>query len=163
MPPSASTSRTKCPLAMPPTAGLHDICAIRSTLSVYSAVFRPMRAQATAASHPACPAPTTTMSNCSVNCIDLSFYRFMSAEKAFVAFPCETLCPLWLAFEPSPRRAQSFTEEEHRGLLSWGSVGERRFLPTGGGKVPIACPCFVVVGATVIADGGITPVIHANL
>src|SRR5215475_14453907 len=69
MPPSASTSRTKWPLAMPPTAGLHDICAIRSTLSVYSAVFSPMRAQATAASQPACPAPTTTTSKCSVNCI----------------------------------------------------------------------------------------------
>src|ERR1700722_1922984 len=69
MPPSASTSRTKCPLAIPPTAGLHDICAIRSTFSVNRAVFRPMRAAAVAASHPACPAPTTTTSNCSVNCI----------------------------------------------------------------------------------------------
>src|SRR5579863_8792692 len=69
IPPRASTSRTKCPLAMPPTAGLHDICAIRSTLRVYSAVLRPMRAAAIAASHPAWPAPTTTTSNCSVNCI----------------------------------------------------------------------------------------------
>jgi hypothetical protein len=31
-------------LAMPPIAGLHDICAIRSTFRVYSAVFNPMRA-----------------------------------------------------------------------------------------------------------------------
>src|SRR5579864_8482980 len=62
MPPSASTSRTRCPLAMPPTAGLQDIWAIRSTLSVYSAVFRPIRAAAIAASQPACPAPTTTTS-----------------------------------------------------------------------------------------------------
>ena len=67
MPPSASTSRTKCPFAMPPIAGLHDICAIKSTLSVNRAVFSPMRAAAIAASHPAWPAPTTTTSNCSVN------------------------------------------------------------------------------------------------
>src|SRR5438270_10613755 len=65
-PPSASTSRTRWPLAMPPTAGLQDICAIRSTLSVNNAVFKPMRAQAIAASHPACPAPTTTTSYCYV-------------------------------------------------------------------------------------------------
>ena len=32
MPPRASISRTMCPLAMPPTAGLQDICAIRSAL-----------------------------------------------------------------------------------------------------------------------------------
>ena len=62
MPPSASTSRTRCPLAMPPMAGLHDICAMRSTFSVKSAVFRPMRAAAIAASQPAWPAPTTTTS-----------------------------------------------------------------------------------------------------
>src|SRR5581483_11962449 len=69
IPPSASISRTRCPLAIPPTAGLHDICAIRSTFSVYSAVFSPMRAAAIAASCPACPAPTTTTSNCSSNFI----------------------------------------------------------------------------------------------
>src|SRR5208337_3482469 len=66
-PPSASTSRTRCPLAMPPTAGLHDICAIRSTLRVNSAVFRPMRAAAMAASQPAWPAPAMTTSYVSVN------------------------------------------------------------------------------------------------
>src|SRR4051812_21534497 len=66
MPPSASTSRTRCPFAMPPTAGLHDICAIKSTLSVNRAVRRPMRAEAIAASHPAWPAPTTTTSYCSL-------------------------------------------------------------------------------------------------
>ncbi len=67
MPPSASTSRTRWPLAMPPTAGLHDICAIKSRLSVNRAVFSPRRAAAMAASHPACPAPTTTTSYCSLN------------------------------------------------------------------------------------------------
>ena len=65
-PPSASTSRTRWPLAMPPMAGLQDICAMRSRLSVKSAVRRPMRAAAMAASQPACPAPTTTTSYCSV-------------------------------------------------------------------------------------------------
>ncbi len=73
MPPSASTSRTRCPLAIPPIAGLHDICAIRSRFRLNNAVRRPMRAAAIAASHPACPAPTTTMSYCSVNGITLLF------------------------------------------------------------------------------------------
>src|SRR5690242_16520668 len=82
MPPSASTSRTRCPLAMPPTAGLHDICAIRSTFSVYSAVRRPMRAAAIAASQPACPAPTTTTSYCSVNCI--SFMETTPHPRAYI-------------------------------------------------------------------------------
>jgi hypothetical protein len=38
---------------------------------VISAVFSPMRAAAIAASHPACPAPTTTTSYCSVNAIQI--------------------------------------------------------------------------------------------
>ena len=66
-PPRASISRTRWPLAMPPIAGLHDICAIRSRFIVTMAVFSPMRAHARAASHPACPAPTTTTSY--VSCI----------------------------------------------------------------------------------------------
>src|SRR5580698_1105124 len=59
---------------MPPIAGLQDICAIRSRFMVMIAVFRPMRAAAMAASQPACPAPTTATSNCSVNDIALLFY-----------------------------------------------------------------------------------------
>src|SRR5713226_1562911 len=47
---------------MPPTAGLQDICAIKSRFMVIIAVRRPIRAQARAASQPACPAPTTMMS-----------------------------------------------------------------------------------------------------
>lgn len=43
-------------------AGLHDICAIRSAFMVIMAVRKPIRAQARAASHPACPPPTTTTS-----------------------------------------------------------------------------------------------------
>ena len=38
---------------------------------VMSAVFMPMREAAIAASHPACPAPTTTTSYCSVKAIQL--------------------------------------------------------------------------------------------
>src|SRR5690242_11306767 len=76
IPPSASTSRTRWPLAIPPTAGLQDIWAIRSTFSVNRAVFSPMRAAAIAASQPACPAPTTTTSYCSVNFSTVPvFYR----------------------------------------------------------------------------------------
>src|SRR6185436_11528775 len=61
-PPSASISRTRCPLAIPPMAGLQLICAIRSRFMVTMAVRRPMRAQARAASQPAWPAPMTTTS-----------------------------------------------------------------------------------------------------
>ena len=50
----------------------HDICAIRSRFSVNIAVRRPMRAAAAAASQPACPAPTTRTSNCSLNVTDSS-------------------------------------------------------------------------------------------
>src|SRR5690348_1179400 len=84
-PPRASTSRTRCPFAIPPTAGLQDIWAIRSTLSVKRAVFRPIRAQAIEASQPACPAPTTTTSYCSVNdiCYPL-FYLFGNRRAEFV-------------------------------------------------------------------------------
>src|SRR5579863_4685320 len=71
MPPSASTSRTRWPLATPPTAGLQLIWAMRSRFMVISAVLRPMRAAAIAASQPACPAPTTTTSYCSVKAICL--------------------------------------------------------------------------------------------
>ena len=73
IPPSASTSLTRCPLAMPPMAGFYDIWAIRSRLKLNSAVRRPIRAEAIAASHPACPAPTTTMSYCSVNAMTVLF------------------------------------------------------------------------------------------
>ena len=53
MPPSASISRTRWPLATPPTAGLQLIWAIRSRFMVTSAVLSPMRAAAIAASQPA--------------------------------------------------------------------------------------------------------------
>ena len=61
-PPSASISRTICPLAIPPTAGLQLICAILFMSIVTRHVLAPMRAAALAASQPAWPAPTTTTS-----------------------------------------------------------------------------------------------------
>ena len=73
MPPRASTSRTRWPLATPPTAGLQLIWAMRSRFMVMSAVLRPMRAAAMAASQPAWPAPTTTTSYCSVKAIQFYF------------------------------------------------------------------------------------------
>src|SRR5581483_3494969 len=91
IPPKASTSRTKCPLAIPPTAGLHDICAIRSTFSVKRAVFNPMRAADMAASQPACPAPTTTTSYCSVN-FNTGLISILQAKRADLqelGLPCK--------------------------------------------------------------------------
>ena len=61
-PPKASISRTICPLAIPPMAGLHDICAILFISMVTRQVFAPMLAEAVAASHPACPPPITITS-----------------------------------------------------------------------------------------------------
>src|SRR5262249_25423411 len=58
-PPRASSSRTRCPLAVPPIAGLQLISAIRSRLRVMPSVRNPSRAQTSAASQPACPSPTT--------------------------------------------------------------------------------------------------------
>jgi len=52
-PPRASISRTICPLATPPMAGLQLIWATVSQFMVSSAVRRPMRAAASAASQPA--------------------------------------------------------------------------------------------------------------
>ena len=61
-PPKASISRTICPFAIPPTAGLQLIWAILFMSMVIRQVRAPMRAAAEAASHPACPAPMTTTS-----------------------------------------------------------------------------------------------------
>ena len=61
-PPMASISRTIWPLAIPPMAGLHDICAILFISIVTRQVFAPILAEAQAASHPACPPPITSTS-----------------------------------------------------------------------------------------------------
>jgi hypothetical protein len=58
-PPSASTSRTRWPLPIPPIDGLHDIWPSVSMLCVNRSVDVPARAAARAASVPAWPPPTT--------------------------------------------------------------------------------------------------------
>ena len=62
-PPSASISRTRWPLAVPPTAGLHGIWATVSRENVHKPTLQPNFAAAQAASTPACPEPTTMTSN----------------------------------------------------------------------------------------------------
>ena len=61
-PPKASISRTICPLAIPPIAGLQDICAMEGRFCVIRSVDAPIRAAIRAASLPACPPPTTITS-----------------------------------------------------------------------------------------------------
>ena len=61
-PPNASISLTICPLAIPPMAGLQLICAILFMSIVMRHVLFPKFAAAAAASHPAWPAPMTSMS-----------------------------------------------------------------------------------------------------
>src|SRR5437764_8769486 len=61
-PPSASISLTIWLLAEPPIAGLHDIWPIVSRFCVNISVRQPSRADAKAASIPACPLPTTITS-----------------------------------------------------------------------------------------------------
>src|SRR5438105_10435651 len=61
-PPSASISRTICPFANPPIAGLQDIWPIVSKFCVSIKVRQPSRADARAASIPAWPLPTTITS-----------------------------------------------------------------------------------------------------
>src|SRR5699024_9445996 len=84
-PPSASTSRITFPLAGPPNDGLHGMKATVSRFKVSIDVLAPIRAAATPASHPACPAPITITSYCPasnviyvhpfrLSVIDLFFY-----------------------------------------------------------------------------------------
>src|SRR2546427_9760001 len=61
-PPSASISRTICPFANPPIAGLQDIWPIESKFWVSIKVRQPSLADASAASIPAWPLPTTITS-----------------------------------------------------------------------------------------------------
>ena len=58
----ASISRTICPLATPPIAGLQLICAMVPIFMVTNNTLEPKFAAAAAASQPACPAPTTITS-----------------------------------------------------------------------------------------------------
>ncbi len=61
-PPSASISRTICPLPTPPMAGLQLIWAITPMFMVINSTELPKLAAAAAASQPAWPPPTTMMS-----------------------------------------------------------------------------------------------------
>ena len=61
-PPKQSISLTKCPFELPPICGLHGIFATVSKLIENNKVFIPILAAASAASHPACPAPITAIS-----------------------------------------------------------------------------------------------------
>ena len=70
-PPRASISRTICPFAIPPTAGLQLIWAILFISIVIRQVSAPSFAAAEAASHPACPPPMTRTSY--LNCIHCKF------------------------------------------------------------------------------------------
>src|SRR6266704_6634407 len=54
---------------MPPMDGLHDICPKVSILCVSSSVLQPARAEASAASVPAWPPPTTMTAYLAGNCI----------------------------------------------------------------------------------------------
>lgn len=62
-PPRASTSRTRCPFAVPPIAGLQDIRPIAAGSMVIRPVAHPILADARAASIPACPPPITITEN----------------------------------------------------------------------------------------------------
>src|SRR3972149_772362 len=59
---SCSAGGTGFPWASPPMGGLHDMRPMVSALIVRRRVEHPIRAAARAASHPACPPPTTTTS-----------------------------------------------------------------------------------------------------
>jgi hypothetical protein len=61
-PPRASISRTICPLAIPPIAGLQLIWAMVCKFMVTNKTLLPIFAAAAAASQPAWPAPTTITS-----------------------------------------------------------------------------------------------------
>src|SRR5712671_3406912 len=94
MPPRASISRTRCPLPIPPIAGLQDICPMRSRLSVSRAVLAPSLAAAAAASQPAWPAPITITSKYSSKIIaalfqESAFKNRFGREKHLLTYRCK--------------------------------------------------------------------------
>src|SRR5258705_9618576 len=104
MPPSASISRTRCPLAIPPIAGLQDIFPIRSRFRVSKAVSAPRRAAAGAASQPAWPAPITTTSKTSSKHIFIFQYRM---SQRFARESLQLLFPLLFRQETIARYAMA--------------------------------------------------------
>ncbi len=95
IPPSASTSRTICPFATPPIAGLQDICAMVCMFIVISKTLEPICAAACAASQPACPAPTTITSY--EFCI---IFIFVSRGTRVIFFPNSSFLFRSLSFCP---------------------------------------------------------------
>ena len=100
-------SRTICPLAIPPTAGLQLICPILFMSIVMRQVLEPKLAAAAAASQPACPAPITITSYLKSIPILFIIKRCKVTEKLrdlylSVVFASENSgeCPEW--FEKSP-------------------------------------------------------------
>ena len=83
-PPSASISRTICPLAIPPIAGLQLICPILFISIVIRQVFEPRLAEAAAASQPACPAPITITSYLKSICSILICKRCKVTKKVLL-------------------------------------------------------------------------------
>src|SRR6185503_5633374 len=90
MPPSASTSRTTVPFATPPIAGLHDIWPIVSSALVTMATRAPDRAAQTAASVPACPAPTTMTSKVDSYWVEIRAAAMPESYGIFRADPIES-------------------------------------------------------------------------
>ena len=106
-PPSASTSRTRWPLPVPPMAGLQGISASASRLSVKSSVLWPMRASASAASQPACPAPTTTASKVSKS-RPPQFFLSMPRRSGPISFqPTRAAGNIWALAAPAALASES--------------------------------------------------------
>ena len=102
-PPSASSSLTRWPLEVPPIFGLQGIIAMLSTLTVKSCVLSPSLAQASAASQPAWPAPTTTTSTFSVIVfiIQFSFHFVYNVQYlSILSFFARKKIPFPLRTEP---------------------------------------------------------------
>ena len=95
-PPKASISRTICPFAMPPMAGLQLICPTLFMSMVMRHVFAPMLADAVAASQPACPPPITITSY-----LNFILINYLSSPWAFLVSASLTRpfrCPNLLSF-----------------------------------------------------------------
>ena len=87
--PRASTSLTRCPLAVPPIAGLQDIRPMAMGSMVTRAVEQPIRAAASEASIPACPPPTTMTSYLSllgIGCFTWNSLYFPTQNRAKMWF-----------------------------------------------------------------------------
>src|SRR6478609_5833747 len=103
-----------------------------------------MRAAAMAASQPACPAPTTTTSNCSVKGGTAAFILARSAE----------LNGGRASRRPAGRGRPAIMQLELRTT----DICERDFLPLGRGKIPVAGAGFMIIAARTVRDRRGAPV-----